>query len=171
MSRSSFAAPDISRHLLRDEGEVVVDEVSHHWMAFVRPAIEAVLGVALLALAAAIDVNIAWVVVLLAFAALLHAGWCTLREQRDRFVITNMRIFRIHGVLSTNLATMPLSRVLDITVAQPFVGRIFGYGHFVFESAAQEQGLKQIRYVGRPDERDLTIQRVVQRAGLRGQLR
>jgi hypothetical protein len=38
----------------------------------------------------------------------------------------------------------------------------------VFESAAQEQGLKEIRYVGRPDERDLSIQRVVQRAGLRG---
>lgn len=171
MSRSSFAAPDISRHLLREEGEVVVDEVAHHWMVFVRPAAEALLGLALLVLAAVLDMRVAWVVVLLAFAAILHAGWCALREQRDRFVITNMRIFRIHGVLSTNLATMPLVRVLDITVATPLAGRVFGYGHFVFESAAQEQGLKQIRYVGDPDQRDLTIQRVVQRAGLRGQLR
>ena len=32
----------------------------------------------------------------------------TLRERRDRFVVTNMRMFRIHGVLSTRLATMPL---------------------------------------------------------------
>ena len=171
MSGSSFAAPDISRHLLREEGEVVVDEVSHHWIVFVRPVVEAVVGLVLLVLSATIDMNIAWVVVLLAFAAILHAGWAALREQRDRFVITNMRIFRIHGVLSTQLATMPLARVLDITVAKPFIGRIFGYGHFIFESAAQEQGLKQIRYVGAPDERDLIIQRVVQRAGLRGQLR
>ena len=44
----------------------------------------------------------------------------------------------------------------------------FGFGHFVFESAAQEQGLRDIRYVGRPDERDLAIQRVVQWSGLRG---
>jgi len=171
VSGSSFAAPDISRHLLREEGEVVVDEVSHHWIVFVRPVVEAVVGLVLLVLSATIDMNIAWVVVLLAFAAILHAGWAALREQRDRFVITNMRIFRIHGVLSTQLATMPLARVLDITVAKPFIGRIFGYGHFIFESAAQEQGLKQIRYVGAPDERDLIIQRVVQRAGLRGQLR
>ena len=48
------------------------------------------------------------------------------------------------------------------------LGRILGYGHFVFESAAQEQGLRDIHTVARPDERDLTIQRVVQRAGLRG---
>ena len=63
---------------------------------------------------------------------------------------------------------MPLIRILDITVVKPLHGRVLGYGHFVFESAAQEQGLKDIRFVGRPDERDLSIQRVVQRAGLRG---
>ena len=50
---------------------------------------------------------------------------------------------------------------------KPFLGRIFGYGHFVFESAAQDQGLREIRYVGRPDERDMTIQSVIQRTGLR----
>ena len=63
---------------------------------------------------------------------------------------------------------MPLSRILDITVVKPLHGRLIGFGHFVFESAAQEQGLREIRYVGRADERDLSIQRVVQRSGLRG---
>ena len=47
-------------------------------------------------------------------------------------------------------------------------GRLLGFGHFTFESAAREQGLRDIRYVGRADERDLAIQRVVQRSGLRG---
>ena len=76
----------------------------------------------------------------------------------------------IHGVLAQSLATMPLTRILDITVQKPLVGRLLGYGHFVFESAAQAQGLRDIRFVGRPDERDLTIQRVVQRSGLRKRL-
>ena len=79
----------------------------------------------------------------------MRCGAC-LREHRDRFVITNMRVFRVHGVLSSNLATMPLSRILDITVKKPLQGRLLGYGHFVFESAAQEQGLRDIRYVGAP---------------------
>lgn len=165
---SAFGTPDISRHLLRDEGEVVVDEVEHHWVAYIRPALEAVVAFALLVASLLVSLSVAWVLLIAGFLVALHAGWGTLRERHDRFVITNMRVFRIHGVLSTRLATMPLSRILDITVDKPFGGRIFGYGHFVFESAAQEQGLREIRYVGRPDERDLTIQRVVQRAGLRG---
>jgi hypothetical protein len=63
---------------------------------------------------------------------------------------------------------MPISRILDISVHTPILGRIFNYGHFVFESAAQEQGLREIRFVGSPTQRGLTIQRVIQRSGLRG---
>ena len=78
-----------------------------------------------------------------------------------------MRVFRLHGVLSQRLATMPLHRILDITVYKPLQGRLLSFGHFTFESAAQDQGLRDIRYVHRPDERNLVIQRVVTRAGLR----
>ena len=99
---------------------------------------------------------------------LAWASYLALKVHMDRFVVTNMRVFRVHGVFSQSLATMPLSRILDITVNKPLLGRIFGYGHFIFESAAQAQGLRDITTVARPDERDLTIQRVVQRAGLRG---
>jgi len=106
-----------------------------------------------------------WLIVLFVVAL---GGYQALSVHMDRFVVTNMRVFRIHGVLSQSLATMPLIRILDITVRKPLIGRLLGYGSFVFESAAQEQGLRVITTVGRPDERDLTIQRVVQRAGLRG---
>jgi uncharacterized membrane protein YdbT with pleckstrin-like domain len=160
--------PEIGRHLLREEGEVVVDEVRKHWAAFTQSALEAVLALALLGSIPFIDLDLAWLPLLLGIAILLHAGWKALSEHVDRFVITNMRVFRVHGVLSRSLATMPLIRILDITVAKPLLGRILGYGHFVFESAAQEQGLREISFVGRPDQRDLAIQRVVQRAGLRG---
>ena len=124
--------PKIGTHLLRDEDEVIVDEVTHHWVVFVGPAAEALV------------------------------------RHMDRFVVTNMRVFRVRGVLGRRLATMPLGRILDITVEKPVLGRLLNYGHFVFESAAQEQGLHRIRHVPRPYERDLVIQRVVQRAGLRG---
>ena len=97
----------------------------------------------------------------------LHLAYHALKEHMDRFVVTNMRVFRISGVFTRKVATMPISRILDISVDQPFLGRIMGYGHLTFESAAQEQGLRDIRYVGHPSERDLTIQRVIQRAGLR----
>ncbi|GEB15781.1 PH domain-containing protein [Pimelobacter simplex] len=160
--------PKIGKHLLREEGEVVVDEVTHHWFAYTRPALELGLTLALLVGSWFVSVQVAWFLIIVAVAVLLHAGWGWLAVLRDRFVITNMRVFRVHGVLSQSLATMPLSRILDISVKKPLHGRMLGFGHFCFESAAQEQGLRDIRYVGRPDERDLAIQRVVQRAGLRG---
>lgn len=160
--------PKISRHLLREEGEVVVDEVKHHWFAYLRPGAEGVLGLVLLVASLFVHVNLAWFLLVAAFVLLVRAAWGVLREHRDRFVITNMRVFRVHGVLNQHLATMPLSRILDISVRKPMHGRFLGFGHFCFESAAQEQGLRDIRYVGRPDDRDLAIQRVVQRSGLRG---
>ncbi len=163
-----FLAPDIGRHLLREEDEVVVDEVAHHWVAYTRAATYGSVGLGLLLWLPAVDADLGWLVFALALGLLSVAGYRALAVHLDRFVVTNMRVFRIHGVLAQSLATMPLSRILDITVQKPLLGRVLGYGHFVFESAAQAQGLRAITYVGRPDERDLTIQRVVQRTGLRG---
>ena len=165
---SGLFDPGIGRHLLREEGEVIVDEVRHHWIVYVRPVAEVVVALALMLAVPFIDLDLAWLPFALALAIVIHAAWRALSEHMDRFVITNMRVFRVHGVLSQQLATMPLSRILDITVMKPLHGRVLGFGHFVFESAAQEQGLRDIRFVGRPDDRDLSIQRVVQRSGLRG---
>lgn len=165
---AALTDPNIGKHLLRDEGEVIVDEVRHHWVVYSVPVLEVLVAGALFVAFPFVDVDLAWFPFLLALAILGHAAWRGLREHMDRFVITNMRVFRVHGVLSQQLATMPLARILDITVKKPVVGRMLGYGHFVFESAAQEQGLRDIRFVGRPDQRDLAIQRVVQRSGLRG---
>ena len=163
-----LAGPDIRRHLLREEGEVIVDEVRHHWVVYVLPGLEAAVGVALVLWCAVVRADLAWLPFSVGMVVLAHASWRAMREHMDRFVITNMRVFRVHGVLSQQLATMPLTRILDITVRKPLHGRILGFGHFCFESAAQEQGLRDIRFVGRPDQRDLSIQRVVQRTGLRG---
>jgi hypothetical protein len=43
-----------------------------------------------------------------------------------------------------------LRGLVDLTVHQPVLGRILGYGHLTFESAAQRQGLDKFHYVGDP---------------------
>ncbi len=166
--RNTFVDPDIGRHLLRDEGEVIVDEVHKHWVVYVVPVIAGVLGLAGIAASLVADLEVAWLPLALGAGLIGWGLWKGMAAHLDCFVITNMRVFRIHGVLVRSLATMPLGRILDITVVKPLRGRILGYGHFTFESAAQAQGLREISHVSRPDERDLTIQRVVQRSGLRG---
>lgn len=161
-----FFDPQVDRHLIADEGEIVVDEVRRHPMAIAWP----VLGLfCCMALFIAMPyTGRAWFVPgLIGMVLLTRCLWRIHSEHMDRFVITNMRVFRVHGVFSQHTATMPMQRILDIAVNKPMLGRIFGYGHFIFESAAQDQGLRDIRFVGRPDERDLTIQRVIQRSGAR----
>jgi len=160
--------PDIGRHLLREEGEVIVDEVRKHWVVYVLPVLATAVGAGFLVLSAVVDADVSLLPLALGVGAIGWAAWRSSTENLDRFVITNMRVFRVKGVLARSLATMPLGRILDITVVKPMTGRILGYGHFTFESAAQDQGLREIRFVGSPDQRDLAIQRVVQRAGLRG---
>ena len=166
--RRSFADPRIDEHLLLDEGEDVVDEVRKHWVVYVVPALVGFAALELLVVGVFVPLTLLWLPWGLALGLGAHGTWKALTAHMDRLVITNMRVFRVRGVLAQRMATMPLSRILDITVDKPVTGRMLGYGHFVFESFSKDKGLHQIRFVGRPDERDLAIQRVVQRAGLRG---
>lgn len=158
--------PRIDIHLVSDLGEVVIDEVAHHWVVMIKPVCMVLLGVVII-LAMPFVGELWWLLLLLGLFAVGSGLYRIQEEFMDRFVITNMRVFRIHGVFSQRTATVPMTRILDIDVHKPLLGRMLGYGHFTFESAAQDQGLRDIRYVGRPDERDLTIQRVLQRSGQR----
>ena len=103
-----------------------------------------------------------WVFFILGLALGVQALWRILEEYRDRFVITNQRVFRVNGVLSTARASVPLLRILDITVNKPVIGRWLNYGHFVFESAAQVQGLNEITYVKDIDQREDVLRMVMQ---------
>lgn len=159
--------PKVRRHLISDEGEVVIDEVRQHWVVYSVPMLEVALAAALLLTIAATAIGGQPVLLAIVLVLLTHAFWQFLTHHRDRFVVTNMRVMRIRGVFSQTVATTPIARVLDITLQKPIIGRMLGYGHFVFESAAQDQGFREIKWVSRPDDRDLTIQRVIQRTGLR----
>ncbi len=163
--------PEISSRLLRDgtpEDEILVDVVRQHWVTYTRPGLVAVLGILAWLSVPFTPVKLGWFPILLGLAVLLLAGFMALRRNIDRFVITSDRVFRVHGLLNRSEAEMPLGRILDTTVYKPLQGRLLNYGHFTFESAAQDQGLKEIRFVRDIDERRLTIQRVTRDAGLRG---
>ena len=59
--------------------------------------------------------------------------------------LTDRRIFRVSGLLTRRVATMPLKALTDIRYDQTTPGRLFNYGHFFVESAGQQQALQQPR--------------------------
>ncbi|MCL1922314.1 MAG: PH domain-containing protein [Propionibacteriaceae bacterium] len=165
-SRPSLFTPDVARYLLTDEGEQIVDEVVKHPVCMIPSVFLTIVGI--LVMFAAPIAGKLWIVVLVAGAGISLFGlWKYHMLAMDRFVVTNMRVYRVHGITERHVATMPLSRILDISVVQSLWGMTFNYGHFTFESAAEAQGLREITFVGDPRTRDLTIQRVIQRAGVR----
>lgn len=166
---SRFWWPETSRRLLVGEGEFIRAEVTKHWITRVVPVLGIVAGMA--AFATMPLVPPVWGVPAATGWALGAWGFYRLHgEFMDRFVVTNMRVFRVHGIFDQHMATMPIARILDISVRQTVLGQVLGYGHFVFESAAQEQGLREIRFVPRVEEYHMLIEQTIQRAGLRARM-
>lgn len=160
---------DIDGNLLQNPTEHKVGEYAHHPIVYARPVAELLGAVLLVFLAVIGPASIGWLPLLLAAGLIGHATYLWLRDQRDIFVLTDMRVFRVTGIFSTKRATVPINRILDVTVERPLLGRWpFTYGHMTFESAAQEQGVRHIRYIADVDVIDHAIQKVVQDAGLRG---
>lgn len=148
--------PDVDLRLV--PGEQVIEEVRHVWVLFVWPVLLlAVAGVVAVAALLAAPVETLWIPLLV---ALLIAGYGSdrfLRAWRDRLVITDSRVMRVSGVYSRRAAWMPLSRVLDITVDRPMWLRPLRAGHLTLENAAQEQGLRDFRFIPNPNHPALLI--------------
>lgn len=159
--------PDVRTHLLREEGEDLADVVHYHWVRYL-PARLAMLGGVLLGVSVLFYAPRFGALPVFVGLVLVVGGWLRILSLAHHvFVITNMRVFLITGVLTTRKSMLPLTRLLDITVVKPAIGRVLGYGHFDFESAAKDGKFDQVRWVPHPDERDRKIQEVIQRAGLR----
>lgn len=133
-------------------GERVIREVLHAPLLYVVPVLIALLGLFLLvAWLPNVSVDDALVPILLVVGILGYAFYRFLKIRRDRFVVTDSRVFRVWGVFTLNEAEMEIVRVLDITVQRPWYLRPLGTGHVILENAAQEQGLREIRIVPDPE--------------------
>ena len=153
----------IDEQLLHGLGEQVVRAVPHHPVAYYH-GWAWIVGAAAWTLAVLVT-NAQVAALFPVFLLLARGGWLLLRTHQDWFVVTDMRIFRIQGVFNQRTAAMSLSRIVDFTMMQPLTGQLMGFGHFVFENAAQDQGLREIRYIRDVIELNEIIQTLVFQAG------
>lgn len=155
--------PHTEKFILEASGEAKVSEIHKHWLVHVWPVFRVLVGFLIIASVLLYDYPlIFWAGLLLGMVISLQGAWRMLGEYRDRFVITNQRVFRLNGVIRQRRASVPLLRILDITSDKTFWGRILGYGHFVFESAAQVQGLSKITFVKDIDTVEDALRMVMQ---------
>jgi hypothetical protein len=146
MGMVGWLDPHVDRYVLSTADEEKVVEVKKHWAASAWPAIRLAIGIVIFISAFAYQSPVYWVFIIVGGALAGQALWRILEEYRDRSVAR---------------ASIPLVRILDITVNKSVIGRWLNYGHFVFESAAQVQGLNVIRYVKDIDQREDVLRMVM----------
>lgn len=69
----------------------------------------------------------------------------------EKFIVTDRRVLLVTGLINRRVAVMPLRKVTDMTYQRTGVGRLFGYGELIIESAAQDQALREVSYLPHPD--------------------
>lgn len=147
----------MSHRLLRRyvlPGERVVLATRRHWARLLAPAL----------VASAVFVVCTWltyvlqplgdgalVVWVLWLAALARFGWYLLLWRVEWFVATDKRMLLLTGLITHQVGMMPLTKVTDMRYSRSVLGQMLGYGQFLLESAGQDQALRQIGWVARPD--------------------
>jgi uncharacterized membrane protein YdbT with pleckstrin-like domain len=131
--------------------EEVIDCTPLHWARLTRPA--AILADTLL-LAILLDAPegsaFLGLVRLGILAALGYFLYQCLEWRYDYFEVTDKRVLLVTGLVTRQVASMPMGKVTDLTYRRPPIGRLLGYGTFVFESAGQEQALHTVRFLPCP---------------------
>jgi membrane protein YdbS with pleckstrin-like domain len=88
---------------------------------------------------------------------IIWAAWQIVDWWFDRFILTNKRVMVVSGIITRNVAMMPLQRVTDMKYVQSALGRVLNYGTFELESAGQDQALRSIPHLPSPNELYLRI--------------
>lgn len=145
---------NIRRYVL--PGERVVFTARSHWGKLAEPVLTTFGGFLLLAF---LVVPGAGVVVgesadwlwLLFLVLLGRLGWKVLDWRNEWFVATDKRMLLLYGLVTHKVAMMPLVKITDMRYSRSLVGRVLGYGEFLLESAGQDQAMRRINWVARPD--------------------
>jgi uncharacterized membrane protein YdbT with pleckstrin-like domain len=73
------------------------------------------------------------------------------------FTVTNNRMILVSGLVVRKVAMMPLIKVTDMSFQRSAMGRVFGYGEFIVESAQQKQALRSINFLPYPEQLYLEV--------------
>ncbi|MDO5627927.1 MAG: PH domain-containing protein [Mobilicoccus sp.] len=149
------------------QGEHIVIATHRHWFAVAEPIATATLSLLLIG-ALFIAGGPSRLVEVLLLAWLIAFGRAIIRViewNLEWFVATDQRLLLIYGFIIRKVDMLPMSKVTDMTFRRSIVGRIFGYGKFVLESAGQEQALSDLHFIPDPNENYLKIVQTIFKTG------
>ena len=137
-------------------GETVSYRARLHWLLFVKPALTAIVilaiagflfyGTDLGKVLAAQTSLLVWIGVLVISAAPLLST--TLKWRSAEFAVTNKRVILKTGFIQSKTAEMFLNKIESVGVDQSIVGRVLGYGTVVIRGTGGS--LEPFHHVSNP---------------------
>jgi uncharacterized membrane protein YdbT with pleckstrin-like domain len=149
----------VNRYLLPHERQVIT--VHQHPAILIRPIFEVLIGLAIagwlsnsVAHGNSTALLVIWIIWGLVFLRLV---WKVFEWGETYFVVTSQRFLLATGILTRKVNMMPLAKVTDMSFQRSTMGRIFGYGEFILESAGQDQALTNVDYLPYPEQLYLEV--------------
>jgi Bacterial PH domain len=144
---------DPAKYLLPTERPVI--NIRRHWAVLAGSTIQSLLLLVLgiLTVRAFGDVDfVRTVAIWFSVFVVARWAWIFIDWYVEKLVVTDKRLLLLTGIVSRNVAIMPLVKVTDLTFHRSATGLMLGYGKFVVESAGQDQALGTIDFVPRPEK-------------------
>ena len=139
------------------DGETIRLAARDHWIVLARPflialAITGLAGWLLITSTPRVSSTLPRDLGIATLVGWLWFGWRWLVRRHDVLVVTDKRILRFRGIISTDVPMMRISKITDMHYHRSPWGEIFGYGHVTIESAGQEQALRDLKWLPAPLE-------------------
>lgn len=81
----------------------------------------------------------------------LRLCWALLVWRRSRLIVTNEKVMHVFGVFNRRVDSTPLSKIADLSMSQPLLGRVFGYGRLIVaDDAGNERLLLGMNFTPKP---------------------
>jgi uncharacterized membrane protein YdbT with pleckstrin-like domain len=159
ISQGATHPADVDKYLLPHEQQVIT--VRKHPAVLLAPVVWAAGGLILAVVLSDTVLKhqnaIFWLVWLGWGLVFLRFLWAAFNWAVDYFIVTSHRFILTSGVFNRSVAMMPLAKVTDMTFRRSFLGRLFGYGTFILESAGQDQALRRVDFIPYPEQLYLEV--------------
>jgi membrane protein YdbS with pleckstrin-like domain len=144
--------------LLPQESQVIT--VRFHQAVLLRPVAATIGGLAValllstlvhLASGVLLVVWLAWLILVIRLLFKIYV-WL-----EDYFVVTSKRLMLTSGIIKKTVNMLPLPKVTELRFERSAMGRIFGYGTFIVDSAGADHVLRRVDYLPYPEQLYLEV--------------
>lgn len=128
-----------------------------HWVVplkrIAQGAVMVPLAIALTLLATFLLPSVWWLQAGMWAATVVHQLWIVylvVAWRVDEIIVTDRRLIRVHGVFTSTIDAVSLTKITDTSYHQSFLGHVFDYGSLRIETSGQTQAIERLEFVPAP---------------------